>query len=159
MTSDIVYIHWFRDNVFTASVNGRQAHVKFSFVWDVYMVILVYIKWSTLPGVLWECVVKCILRQNAATWFPCYIMTSHVEWRHDTLNDVIGVQQNTTNTICAIDGANISHLRTRKCVFHLTMLCEEYTGNADKPFRGLLTWSFTFTKSPNKLFTAQISIV
>jgi hypothetical protein len=33
-------------------------------------------------------------------------------WCH-TLHDVTGVQWNTTNTICAIEGANISHLRTR----------------------------------------------
>jgi hypothetical protein len=108
-------------------------------------------KLCTLRGVLWECVVKCLLRHNSATWFPCYSMTSHVEWRHD-------VEWNSTNTICAIDGVIISHLLTRKCVFHPTMLCEEYTVNESEPSRGLLTWSFTLTKSSGKWITAQMSI-
>jgi hypothetical protein len=56
----------------------------------------------------------------------------------------------TTNTICAIDGAIISHLRTTKCVFHPTMLREEYTGNESKPSRELRTWSFILTKSSDK---------
>jgi hypothetical protein len=106
-------------------------------------------------------------------------------WRH-TLNDVTGVQRNTTNTICAIEGANISHLRKGTCVFQPTMLCEEYTvvqklyrayisrwldttinksylylylytGRWSKPFWALLTWEFTLIKSSNKWITAQVS--
>jgi hypothetical protein len=37
----------------------------------------------------------------------------------------------------------------RENVFHLTMLCEEYTWNGAKPFWGLLTLSCTLTKSQN----------
>jgi hypothetical protein len=69
------------------------------------------------------------------------------------------IQWNTTNTICAIEGANMSYLRKRKCVFHPTMLCEEYTGNWAKPIWALLTWAFTLIKSSEKWITAYMSIL